>query len=289
MGEISGMKGVKRVSVHGGHSGQFCSHATDTLEEIVATYIRKGFSWLGITEHTPPIGEEFLYPEERAAGLDPESLWQRFGRYMQEGRRLQKHYEQEITLYIGMEIETYSGYKEFIPRLRKEFSPDYMVGSVHFVDDIGFDYSEEFYRQAVDAAGGLDKLYCRYFDQQFEMLQAFEPAVVGHFDLIRLFDDGYQARLLKPEVAERIERNLQFIAERDLILDFNLRSLLKGASEPYVSRSILKRAHELGISVVPGDDSHGCSSVGAHLGEGIAILKRHGFSTDWQVPRLYSQ
>ncbi len=278
------MKQPKRVSVHGGHSGEFCHHATDSLEEIVQSYIENQFAWVGITEHAPPISDDLRYPDEKEAGLTADFLYERFGRYAKECRRLQKKYARDITLYVGMEIETYSGYEEFVPRLLEQFTPDYIVGSVHFVDDIGFDYSKEYYEKAVKAAGGVDTLYCRYFDLQYQMLSLFKPAVVGHFDLVRLFDGDYRTRLCKPEIGKRIERNLALIKKFDLILDCNLRALLKGADEPYPSESILQKALELGISVVPGDDSHGCSSVGAHLDEGITLLKGHGFSTDWKLP-----
>ena len=52
------------VSVHGGHSGQFCNHVSDALEKIVRAYVDRGFEWMGITEHIPPVSEEFLFPEE---------------------------------------------------------------------------------------------------------------------------------------------------------------------------------------------------------------------------------
>ncbi len=282
------MKNPERVSVHGGHSGEFCNHATDSLEEIVQSYIDNHFSWVGITEHAPAIDDGFLYPDEKEAGITADILYERFGLYMAECRRLQKKYASDITIYVGMEIETYSGYEVFVPRLLSQFAPDYIVGSVHFVDDIGFDYSREYYQEAVAAVGGVDTLYCHYFDLQFEMITLLEPAVVGHFDLIRLFDDEYRERLRKPEIVKRIERNLAFIKKRDLILDFNLRSLVKGASEPYISQSILQKALELGIAVVPGDDSHGCGSVGVYMDEGIAILERYGFNTDWKIPSMPS-
>ncbi len=282
------MKKPERVSVHGGHSGEFCNHATGSLEEIVQSYIENNFSWVGITEHAPAINDGFLYPDEKEAGLTADLLYERFGLYMTECRRLQKKYARDITIYAGMEIETYSGYEVFVPRLLSRFAPDYIVGSVHFVDDIGFDYSEEYYRQAVAAVGGVDALYCRYFDLQFEMITLLEPAVVGHFDLIRLFDNEYRERLRKPEIVKRIERNLALIKKRELILDFNLRPLMKGASEPYVSQSILQRALELGVAVVPGDDSHGCSSVGACMDEGVAILEKCGFDTNWKIPGITS-
>lgn len=274
------------VSVHGGHSGQFCHHATDTLEEIVELYIDRQFPWVGITEHAPGISLELLYPDQKAAGLTPEFLLERFARYMQECRRLQEKYRDRIEIFAAMESETYSGYREFMPYLVQTFRPDYIVGSVHFVDDMGFDYSREQYDETAAAVGGKDALYCRYFDQQYEMIEFLKPSVVGHFDLIRIFDPDYRTRLAKPAIMTRIRRNLELIKGLDLIMDFNLRSLLKGADEPYISRVILEMAKEMDIAVVPGDDSHGLANIGVNMEKGIAILAELGFATDWPKPRI---
>ncbi|MGB3212934.1 MAG: histidinol-phosphatase [Desulforhopalus sp.] len=282
------MKKKSFVSVHGGHSGQFCLHATDSLEEIIQSYIAKHFQWVGITEHSPAISDELLYPDQKAAGLTPEFLLDRFAAYMQECRRLQKKYSPEIKIFAAMETETYSGYEEFIPFLINTFQPDYIVGSVHFVGDMGFDYSREQYDKTVDEVGGKDELYCRYFDIQYDMIRRLQPAVVGHFDLIRLYDEEYRKRLLHPEVMTRIQRNLALIKELDLIMDFNLRSLQKGADEPYISRVILEMAVDLGISVVPGDDSHGLSSVGGNIEKAIELLEEIGCTADWREPKLIS-
>jgi HisJ family histidinol phosphate phosphatase len=48
---------------HHSHSGQFCGHAKDTLEEMVQTAIAKGFHTYAMTEHIPRPIEDF-YPEE---------------------------------------------------------------------------------------------------------------------------------------------------------------------------------------------------------------------------------
>ncbi len=280
------MKNIASVSVHGGHSGQFCHHATNTLEEIIQQYIAKQFPWVGITEHAPGIRQELLYPDQQAAGLTPEFLLKRFSLYMTECRRLQEKYRSQIRIFAAIESETYSGYKEFMPYLIATFQPDYVVGSVHFVDNMGFDYSREQYDQTAAAVGGKDELYCRYFDQQYEMLQLLRPSVVGHFDLIRIFDPDYKARLLQPQIMAKIKRNLELIKELDLLMDFNLRSLLKSADEPYISRVILQMARDMGIAVVPGDDSHGVGNVGANMATGIAILSELGFDTDWREPKV---
>lgn len=280
------MKKIDLVSVHGGHSGQFCEHATDSLEEIVKAYIEQGFTWVGITEHTPAMSMSLLDPGQKKSGLTPEHLFQQFAAYIKECRRLQQKYSDEITLFTAMEIETYSGYLEFVPMLMAKFQPDYIVGSVHFVDDIIFDYSKELYQAAVDAAGGIEQLYLRYFDLQYTMIDNLSPSVVGHFDLIRIFDPEYKSRLLRKEILQRVIRNLELIKKRDLILDLNLRALVKGADEPYPTQSILDLALEMEIAIVPGDDSHGKSSVGAYIQQGIEIINDMGFSTAWRQPTL---
>jgi histidinol-phosphatase (PHP family) len=152
------------------------------------------------------------------------------------------------------------------------------------VHDMLIDGPLEVYQRAARRAGGLEALYCDYFDLQFEMLQRLEPDVVGHLDLIRLNDPDYPARLARPEVWTRIERNLDVIAEQGAILDVNVRALAKGQSEPYPARSILQAARVCGIAVAPSDDSHGVASVGQHIEAGVRLLEELGFDTCWPIP-----
>ncbi len=276
------------VSVHGGHSGQFCDHAKDSLEEIINAYIDKGFTWVGITEHTPAISEAVLDPWQKKSGVTPESLYMTFTDYFSTCRQLQKKYRDKIEILAAMEIETYQGYEKFVPELVSEFSPDYFVGSVHFLNNICFDYSQTEYAKAAESTGGINHLYLHYFDRQLEMIELLKPAVVGHFDLIRIFDPHYKKRLLQPEIMARITRNLEVIQKHDLILDFNLRALLKGADEPYISKPILELAKEMEIAIVPGDDAHAVNDVGANMDKGIVILQNSGISTDWKKPAAIS-
>ena len=278
------MEGIQFVSVHGGHSGEFCDHADDTLEAVVEAYIRRGFSWVGITEHVPAASDALRFPDEVAAGISAEFQQRRFARYIAACRELQGRYADKIRIYVGMETEAWRGYETFIPELVRRYSPDYLVGSVHHVADMCIDYSETLYGEAARALGGVDTLYERYFDLQLEMIERLRPAVVGHFDLIRIYDPDYRERLEKPAIRQRVLRNLRRIKDLGAILDLNLRALYKGAEEPYISRSILREAKALGIPVVPGDDSHGVSSVGLHMEEGIRVLKEMGFDTRWKRP-----
>ena len=272
------------VSVHGGHSGQFCGHAKDTLEEIVKAYIDHGYPWVGITEHMPPVSDAFVYPEEKSAGLDARALMERFAGYMTTCRHLQTKYADDIRIYVGFETEDYSGSLDFAKTLINTFSPDYVVGSVHHVKDIPFDYSKSCYDQAADCFGGLDGLYAAYFDQQYEMIRELKPRVVGHLDIIRIYDPGYRSLLVKPVVWKKIVRNLNLVKQLNLILDFNLRPLSRGETEPYLSAPILKKASEMGIDIIPGDDSHGVDTIGAHMHSAINMLRAAGVCTAWRIP-----
>ncbi len=278
------MPEMKQVSIHGGHSGQFCSHAENTLEEVVQAYIAKGFSWVGITEHMPPLSDEFMYIEEREEGYHADTLMDRFGEYIAEGRRLQKKYADQLEIFVGFETEAYTGAIDFARQLIHRHKPDYVLGGIHHVADIPFDSGEIDYQKAIAACGDLEALYCRYFDLQHEVIQAIKPDVVAHFDLIRIFDKDYQQRWQVPAIHRRIQRNLQAMADMDLILDLNVAALRKGADEPYISGPILEIARDMGIAVVPGDDSHSAALTGACIDEGITLLKKMGFPPRWRKP-----
>ena len=274
------------VSIHGGHSGQF-GDGSDSLEEIVCAYIHNGFEWVGITEHIPPVSARFLLSEKIEEGHTTESLLERFAEYNSVARLLQSKYRDSIQILVGFETECYTGYVAHVESLRSRFQPDYIVGSVHHVRDTVIDGSQQLYAQAIEKVGGIDALFCEYFDQQYELLGVLKPEVVGHFDLIRMHDKGYLQRLEIHAIKARVRRNLEKIKELGSILDFNVRAFEKGGTEPYVSRSILEMALDLGVPCVPGDDSHGVAGVGLNLEKGIEILEQTGFSTEWQIPSCY--
>ncbi len=275
------------ISLHGGHSGQYCNHAEGLLEDIIQQYIKLGFTTVGITEHIPPINDRFLYPDEIESKLTALDLNQKFENYFATLNGLKKKYASSITIFTGMETEAYTGYVEHVKNLISKFQPDYIVGSVHHVDDICFDYSREEYDKIVLTCGSHESMYEKYFDLQYEMVKALKPFVVGHFDLIRIYDQDYKRRLALPKIREKVERNLKLIKSLNLIMDFNLRPLTRGEKEPYITESILKTAKNMGIRVVPGDDSHNVEQAGLNVDKAVTMLADYGFDTrSIPVPEL---
>jgi len=275
----------KLISLHGGHSGQFCCHAQDSLEDLIKAYISKGFKAVGISEHMPPPGHRFLYPDELKQGLSVKDLEDRFSRYFLELERLKQKYKSDIRIFKGFETETVTGSPALVRSLIQEFNPDYIVGSVHHLNDRCFDYSRQHYEAIAADFDSLDAMYMAYFDAQYEMILDLRPFVVGHFDLIRIYDPDFEARLDKPEISKRIRRNLSVIKDLGLVLDYNLRPLAKGEKTPYLTPAILERAKGLGIPVIPGDDAHSKEQAGMFVDRAVQSLKNMGFSTNWPRPR----
>ena len=96
---------IPYVSVHGGHSGGYCGHASDRLADIVARYAELGFEWVCLTEHMPSPSQAMMAPEESEKGFSVASWQQNFADYMSEARELKASYSDQMDILVGFVIE----------------------------------------------------------------------------------------------------------------------------------------------------------------------------------------
>lgn len=229
---------------HHSHSGQFCGHAKDTLEEVIKAAIAKGFHTFALTEHIPRPHEDF-YPEEANKHTE-ESLAQLFEDFIVEAHRLRDIYSSDIYLPIGFESEYIRpSTLDIVKSILDKHKFDFFMGSVHHTHTLPIDFDRTTYEQAREKAGGTDeKLFEDYFDDQYEMLKALHPPVVGHLDLIRLLSDHRDADFKgMAGVWEKIQRNLEYIASYRGLLELNSAGLRKGLAEPYPCMPICQVGH----------------------------------------------
>jgi len=262
---------------HHSHSGQFCGHATNTLEEVVQKAVAMSMTTFCLTEHMPR-GEEDFYPEEINQHNEA-SLAKLYDDFYAEARRLQKQYASQIQLLVGFEAEWIrESSLSLIQALLERHDVDLFVGSVHHVYTVPIDFDHDLYHKARSMGDGTDeRIFADYFDSQLEMLQALKPPVVGHFDLIRLkSDDPERSFRTWPRVWDKVQRNLQYIARYGGVLELNSASLRKGMSEPYPQVEICKTFLELGGQFALSDDSHGVEQVGLNYAHVLDAVRRAG-------------
>ncbi len=268
-----------KVSLHGGHSGAFCDHAEGTLRQILEAAVSQKMSVFGITEHAPRLAERFLYAREIELGWDVPKLERDFRAYRSALDPLVREFSPLLQVLKGFEAEVVpsSTYADVMRRYRSDMGFDYMVGSVHFVGEIIIDSEPEDFERALNRAGGLEALATRYYQEVARMVEALRPEVVGHLDLVRKNGRHY-GPLDTPPIRRSAREALEVIRRHGSILDLNTAGYRKNLGCPYPEPWLLRQAHEMGIGVCFGDDSHGPDQVGAGIEEARLYLLDHGIS-----------
>ncbi|MCH7739430.1 MAG: histidinol-phosphatase HisJ family protein [Chloroflexi bacterium] len=236
------------ISLHGGHSGDYCLHGADTLREMLDAAVTAGFTTFGVTTHAPRSDAKFLYSEEIDAGHGPDDVARNFRDYAVACAGFIDEYRGRLEVLCGAEIEVVpeSSFADEAAALRGRHGLDYLVGSVHWVDEMPIDTSRQDFERAVAGRGGLEPFVLRYYELAGEMVERVSPEVIGHLDLPRLYAEG------APELESGTVRNaVGSVLERALaagsILDVNVRAEDKGLATPYPAPWIVRLASEIGV------------------------------------------
>ncbi|ODQ77632.1 hypothetical protein BABINDRAFT_41297 [Babjeviella inositovora NRRL Y-12698] len=263
---------------HHSHSGDYVSHATDTLESITTKATAMGFHTYCLTEHMPRLHSKHLYPEEEEKNYTIRNLAENYANFHKHSQAIRTRSLSSPTKFlVGFEVEGIDlEHVEYAQKLREQYPVDMVVGSVHYVSSIPIDFDLKMWKEARAANGGSTrKLYKAYFDLQYEILVRLKPEVVGHFDLIRLLTPGEEfdtetEKLLKdislerdwPDVWEAVLRNIDFIVFYGGLVEFNASAIRKGWATPYPQEDITRAIIDAGGHFCLSDDAHAVSQVG---------------------------
>lgn len=278
-----------KVSLHGGHSGEFCDHAEATLEEMLNAAVEAGYHTFGVTEHVPRHEARFLYPKEREMGWTVEKIHADFERYRLRVNELAHAFEGRLNVLRALEMEIVPEEK-YVPLMQgfrslklADGSPnfDYAVGSVHHLHEIGLDGELGDFQRILELSDGVENTAVLYYAKIAEMVTALRPEVVSHFDLVKLntMRLGLTKELDSPRVAKFAETALEAVKSVGAILDLNTAGWRKGLGEPYPAPWLVQKAHAMGIGFCFGDDSHRPSHVGAGVPEAREYLLGLGVPT----------
>jgi len=259
--------------MHGGHSSEFSAHGSSTLADILDTAIERGMVSYGVSNHVPTTDARFLYDDELEAGMDLDARFAQFEAYAAASAEAVRTYAGRLEVLRGFEAEVVptTTYVADMQRLREQYGFEYIVGSVHFVEELPIDVSQELFDQAVTQLGSLEAFLIRYYEHVAEMVDGLRPEVVGHFDLPRLLSEGDPAHGA-PAVRAAAEAALARIAETGALLEVNTAGFRKGMRGAYPAPWAVQRSVELGISLTFSDDSHHVDHVAADLEKARAYL-----------------
>ena len=232
-----------------------CNHATGSVDEYVEAAIASGTEYFGFSDHAP-----MVYDPEYRMSFDQMELYESWVSNARE------KYQEKITVLLGYEVDYIPGYVD--DRVLRR-SSDYLIGSVHFIDEWGFDNPEYIHRyQGVD----MDAIYIRYFDLVEQMARESQFDIVGHFDLLKVFNF-----FPKSDIRLLAAKALKAIKKADMAIELNVSGLRKPVAEAYPSPLLLESIAELNIPITFGSDAHRIDQVGMYSGEIETLAKSFGY------------
>jgi histidinol-phosphatase (PHP family) len=262
-------------SFHGGHSN--FSGGPDAVREIAAAAAAKGFVAFGFTEHfqIPPmaLSPDMALMEQLA----------RFDDYVAEVQAARQDYP---FVLLSAELEYIRGARDWTCEQVARWPFDYLVGSVHYVRlgeaDILIDWTRERVEDAMELAGGPERLQLAYYEQLLELVGWDLATVIGHFDLIKMWLSPVEAAPT-PAIEAAARQVLEAMRDAGAALDVDARGLLKPCKRIYPDDWILAEARRFGVPVTLGDDSHSAADVGLNLDVAVNAIARAGYDNVWLV------
>jgi histidinol-phosphatase (PHP family) len=234
-----------------------CNHATGTIDEYIERAIELGIDIYGFSEHAP-----MDYDEGYRVSFED------MGDYENDIKEAKEKYHDQIDIRLGYEVDWLPGHMD--ERVLNA-DVDYLIGSVHFLDEWGFDNPE-----FIGEWRGRDvtRIWQNYFDTIRAMAESGLFDIAGHFDLIKIF--GHMPDV---DIASIARPSLEAIKNAGMVLEINTAGLRKPVQEIYPSADILQEAYQLEIPVTFGSDAHALDQVGAGLDGAYDLARSVGYES----------
>lgn len=251
----------------------FCD-GNDSTETLIKTAIEKEFNILGLSSHT-------IYPFAELWHIPPRE----HEKYVSEVRTLAEKYKNEIEVLCGFEVEYIPGMSVPSFSTLSQFTPDYLIGSVHYIFTengfFGVDESAESVRDGINKYfnGNAKSAVCEYFSLERKMIRTGDFTFIGHCDLFRkrngvlkLFDEN------ENWYREEIAMTAKEIARAGVIAEINTGAIARGAMDDvYPSHEMLSLLHENGVPIIINSDAHSAKDLDCAFSRAEESAKKAGY------------
>jgi histidinol-phosphatase (PHP family) len=232
-----------------------CNHAKGSPREFVENAVKQGINVFGFSDHAPM---EF----DRGYRMGFDEMKQ----YESEIKELKSEFKDIIDIKLAYEADYLPG---LMDKRVFDADVDYLIGSVHFIGEWGFD-NPEFIGQY--KGKNADETWEEYFRLIGNMAKMRVFNIVGHMDLLKVFN-------FKPskDIAKLAMKTLEEIKEANMAIEVNASGFRKPVGEAYPSNELLKAALDFEIPITFGSDSHSPEHIGFRLRENMQSAKELGF------------
>ncbi|WP_349407607.1 histidinol-phosphatase [Pseudalkalibacillus sp. SCS-8] len=239
----------------------------DYLKQFTQSAEAKGIEHFGISEHayhfyqtadilSNPWVDERRYYDMRDYVALFEDAWR-----------------QDIDVRMSIEMDYTPGKHKEMETFIKQYDFDYVIGSIHWVDDFGIDLAEfkdEWTRR------DLHETYRSYFDQVVTLAQSDLFDIIGHIDLVKIFKHIPENREF---LLEQYDRATDALKDSKTCIEISTAGLRKPVKQLYPDKELLKMAYHKGIPIVLSSDAHFPQHVGYAYDEAVEFARSVGYRT----------
>ena len=232
------------------------SDGKNSHEEMVEAAMEKGYSEIGFTDHfcirqpcTWAMGAE---------GLEP---------MVKQLITLREKYRDQIRILIGVEVDYFPDREAEIARELEKYPFDYVLGSVHFLDDWNYDSDRSRYVEYTN-----DYLYERYFGELQKAASSGLFDTMAHPDLIKKFRiwPDRNPNGLYTETARRF-------AQSGVTFELNTSGIDRPCGEFFPGKELLTAFRQENVPVTLGSDSHQSAQIGRYFDDARKMLRELGY------------
>ncbi len=232
-----------------------CNHAEGSIDEYIKSAIQAGTKVFGFSDHAPMDFD----PKYRMSFSD-------MPKYETEVKTAQQQYADKIKILLGYEVDYLVGHMD---RRVLEADVDYLIGSVHFLEGWGFD-NPEFLAKWKEQ--NVDEVWQKYFNTITEMAQTQLFDIVGHLDLIKVFNF-----MPNKSITLMAKDTLDAIKDNGMVIEVNGAGYRKPVKEAYPSKELLEEAFKREIPITLSSDAHTPQQVALFDKEIMQLVSEVGY------------
>lgn len=240
-----------------------CHHALGSPAEYLAVARQKRLREIGFADHYP-LGLLGIEPQSEVS-MSPDEL----APYIREIRALGAG-EKEIKVKLGVEVDYLPGKEKELARLLARDPFDFVIGSIHFMDD--WDFTHPLYASQYETAD-LAQIYRRYFELVWQACASGLFDIIGHIDVVKKFGHRLSDAAMEPYWRQ----TARVLKENGLCYELNSSGRAAPAGEFYPGRRLLEICFQEDVPVTLGSDAHGPEQVGRYFDDAIRLLEEIGY------------
>jgi histidinol-phosphatase (PHP family) len=240
-------------------------YTVEWLEHFLRVAQARGIEEYGVSEHayrfqqTAHLFDNPWIRERRTENIDEYYKMVEAARHV--GHRVK----------FGIELDFIPGTEAALERFIKEYPFDYVIGSVHWLGDFGFDLLE---MKDKWLNRDLKATYDEYFSILTQMVESNLFDFVGHADVIKVF--GYE-----PDdpmfLSDWYERLAETFANNNAVIEVSTAGLRKPVGKLYPAPGLLQASFNRHVPIVINSDAHRPEDVGADYEQALSLVKAVGY------------